>query len=330
MLNKIRIGILGTSNIAANSVIPNLLSLSDKFKIIGIGGRNFENTKLFCSRFELPAFDSYESVINSGEIDAVYIPLPNSLHFQWAMKSLELGLHVMCEKSLCCNLNEVNRLTNKAREKNLLLMEHFQFRFHRQFTVIKTLINEGTIGEIRCINSSFGLPPFNDLKNIRYFSDLGGGALLDAGAYTIKISQLIAKDKLKVLSSHLHTPPQYEVDIHGSSHLTNSNNNISIHTTFGFDHSYQNSLEIWGSKGRITTNRIFTAKPDYNVNIHLEKQEGYNLNEKIIKLSPDNHFKNIWNYFHKGVKDEHIRLYELKQNENQASLLTEIKLKASE
>jgi hypothetical protein len=236
----------------------------------------------------------------------------------------------MCEKSLCCNLNEVNRLTNKAREKNLLLMEHFQFRFHRQFTVIKNLINEGTIGEIRCINSSFGLPPFSEPKNIRYFSDLGGGALLDAGAYTIKIAQLIVNDKLKVLSSHLHTPSQYEVDIYGSSHLTNYNENISIHTTFGFDHSYRNSLEIWGSKGRITTNRIFTAKPDFNVDIHLEKQEGYNLQKEIINLKPDNHFKNIWSYFHKGVKDEHIRLYELKQNEIQASLLTEIKLKASE
>jgi predicted dehydrogenase len=327
---KVRIGILSTASIASKSVIPTLLKLSEFYTLVGVGGRTLSKTEEYCSNFNIKAFDSYDRILHEGNLDAVYIPLPNSMHFEWVMKALDLGLHVMCEKSLACTFEEVKLLVQKANEKDLLLMEHFQFRFHNQIKFISDLVKNDEIGEIRCLRSSFGLPPFPDENNIRYDSNLGGGALLDTAAYPIKISQLFLGSNLQIRNATLITPANYNVDIWGGAQLVNLENSSFSQIAFGFDHSYQNSLEIWGSKGRITTNRIFTAPPNFKVTINLEKQYGYQLINESIELEIDNHFENIWNYFYKAMNDSKLKNIEIQQNLNQARLIHELKEKSNE
>ena len=99
-------------------------------------------------------------------------------------------MHVLVEKSLACEYAQVVELNDLAKKKGLALIENFQFRFHSQLQYIKNIVGSGKIGELRCIKSAFGFPPFQEKNNIRYQKELGGGALLDAGAYPIKISQI--------------------------------------------------------------------------------------------------------------------------------------------
>lgn len=329
-MKKIKIGILGTANIAAKSVIPTLKNLADYFEIVGVAGRDMSRTAAFCNPLGLKAYEAYEYLLQEENLDAVYIPLPNALHYEWVMKALDKGLHVMCEKSLGCNYEETLKMNAKAKENKLLLMEHFQFRFHSQLQYIQNLISNGTIGEIRCVRSSFGLPPFPDANNIRYQKELGGGALLDTGAYPLKISQIFLGNNLSVKAATLNTPAEKQVDIWGGAYLQQQNGNIFAEIAFGFDNLYQCNVEIWGSKGKIYTNRIFTSPANHTPEIVLELQNGYNIEQEQIKLPPDDHFKNIWSYFYDTIINQSGFETEYAQNINQARLIDELANKANE
>jgi len=317
----LRIGILSTANIAVRSVIPAILNLSDNFILAGIASRTQEKLHEVCKTCNTVPYVGYDKLVKDQSIDALYIPLPNSLHAEWIEKALLNGKHVIVEKSLGCSFEEVTRLTNLAREKNLVLFENFQFRFHPQTSLIQNLINQKTIGEIRCVRASFGFPPFSDKNNIRYQANLGGGALLDAGAYTTKVSQLILGLDLKVKASSLNSNSNCEVDIWGGAYLQDEKTGRFAELAFGFDHFYQCGVEIWGSLGKLKTNRLFTAPTNYEPVIIIETCEG----EQRIKASAANHFELMLLHFHKlitasiNTEEEHL------QNIDQARLIQEIK-----
>lgn len=317
----IRIGVLSTANIAVRSVIPAIVNLSDNFVIAGIASRTQDKLDEVCKTFNTDAYVGYDKLVEDQTIDAVYIPLPNSLHAEWIEKALLNGKHVIVEKSLGCSLEEVARLTDLARENNLVLFENFQFRFHPQTLLIQNLIHKNAIGEIRCVRASFGFPPFPDKNNIRYQAVLGGGALLDAGAYTTKVSQLLLGLDLKVKASSLNAANFSEVDIWGGAYLQDEKTGKFADLAFGFDHFYQCGIEVWGSMGKLKTNRLFTAPANYEPVITIETREG----EQQIKAAASNHFELMLIHFYelisavKNPEDEHL------QNIDQARLIEEIK-----
>ena len=324
MIRKINIGVLGCANIAERYMIPAINALNPYYNLIGIASRSQDKAIELAKKFNTKSYNGYDDLLNEPLLEAVYIPLPNALHGQWIEAALDLGLHVIVEKSLACSYEEVSRLNEIANKKSLALVENFQFRFHSQLNFIQRMLKEGTIGELRCMRSSFGFPPFPDEDNIRYQKELGGGALLDVGAYPIKLSQIILGENLEVSSANLVYDTNKGVDIWGGAYLKQSNGILFSEIAFGFDHYYQCNLELWGSKGKIYTNRIFTAHPDYEPVIELETVAG----KEIIKLPADNHFKNMFIHFYNlvtsksGVENEYV------QNTNQARLVSEIKSKS--
>lgn len=327
IMSKIKIGILGTSNIAKRSIIPELLKLTDLYTLIGVASRDKNKAIGIAKELKTEPYFGYEELINSGKIDALYIPLPNALHHKFTELALSKGLHVLVEKSLGCSLKEVQELVSLAREKNVLLMENFQFRFHSQFQFLMETLNSNIIGEIRSLIASFCFPPFQDRDNIRYQKHLGGGALLDAGAYTTKITNLILGDDVKVEAATLNTTYNFEVDIWGSAFLKDEKTGACATLNFGFDHYYQCGVQVLGSKGKITTNRLFTAPSNYAPIFEIEL---HGKPKQIVELESDNHFKNMLIYFHKSTAVESIKENENKTNINQASLLKAIKDKANE
>lgn len=314
---KTKIGVLGTANIARRSILPALLSLGDLYEVVGIASRNINKANLFANQFDIPAFEGYQSIIDS-DIDAIYIPLPNGLHYEWVNKSLERGLHVLVEKSLACSMSEVIYLNNLAKEKDLVLLENFQFRFHRQFSrILELVFEEKQIGELRNVRSSFGFPPFSDSENIRYSKDLGGGSLYDAGAYPLKISQLLLGLNLVVDGAFFKIDSDKKIDLYGSIQLVNQENTVSSQVAFGFDNAYQCGLELWGSNGRLTVDRVYTCPPSLSTKILIENEEG----SKSINIEPDNHFVNMLIYFHSLINDHGTCLSEYIYNIDQARLL---------
>ncbi len=314
-MNKLNIGILGFASIAIKAIIPAVVQ-SEYFELRGIASRNSDNKEVIENKYSCKFYNEYEAMVDDQSIDALYIPLPNSLHYPWAKKALENGKHLLVEKSLACSYQDVERLNDLAKQNNLAIVENFQFRKHSQLAKIKEIIGNNQLGEIRAIKSSFGFPPFPDKNNIRYIKELGGGALLDAGAYPIKLAQELLGFDIKITSALLEYEGQ-EVDIWGAGMLQQENASNFVQFSFGFDHHYQCSLEIWGSKAKLFTNRIFTAPPEYEPTVIVESREG----QETLTLDADNHYVNMLKHFYNCTQDQDLRTMEYRANNTQAKLL---------
>ncbi len=320
---KINIGILGFANIAKKAIIPAILN-SEKYNLIGIATSDINKVNLLKQTYDIEIYSKYDDLIAENQIDAVYIPLPNSMHYEWVKKSLNNNKHVLVEKSLACSLNEVLELCEIAKQKKLVLIENFQFRFHKQLQYILEKINDGSIGAIRNIRSSFCFPPFEDKNNIRYNKKLGGGALLDAGAYPLKMASILMGNEIKIVHSQF-CMENNEVDIWGNGTITNKNNNLVFQFSFGFDNYYQCNLEILGCEGKITANRIFTAPPGYNPEIIVENKSGKN----IELIENENHFLNMLNHFFECISNDELKNKELNQNILQAQLINQFNISSN-
>lgn len=323
MSNRLKIGVLGCADIARRFLIPAFIE-SSEFQLIGISSRSKNKADDFAKLFNTNPYYDYDSLLNSG-LDAIYIPLPNALHYDWVKKALNQNIHVLVEKSLACSFEEVIELNQLAENKELVLLENFQFRFHNQINFIRNKIHNDEIGEINLFRSSFGFPPFKDKKNIRYINSLGGGSLLDAGAYTLKISQIFLGKDIFVDSASLVTSKKFNVDINGSASLKQKNGNLISQIAFGFNHFYQNSIEIWGSKGKLSAQRIFTAGPSVSAPILIETSD----NKENFLLEKDNHFRNMLSYFSSLIKNPKLSISEYSDNINQARLISEVLKKSN-
>ena len=324
MNELIKIGVLSTANIAVKSVIPAIINLPNYFDLAAVASRSTDKLSFSFGSIKYKKYVGYENLLNDKKIEAVYIPLPNALHAEWIEKSLLNGKHVLVEKSLGCNLLEVEYLTKLAKSRNLVLLENFQFRFHPQMQLLDDILLKGTIGEIRCLKAAFGFPPFRDLENIRYNSKLGGGALLDAGAYTTKISQILLGFNLQVKAAVMNKLGKSEVDIWGGAFLQNTNTGVFAELAFGFDNFYQCGIEIWGSQGKLSTNRLFTAPSEFEPQILIEKPEY----KEVLTANSANHFELMLIHFFNLIKNISNVDVEHHQNLDQARLLEEIKNKS--
>lgn len=324
--HPIKIGVIGCANIAERFVLPAIKSLPEIFTLQAIASRNADKANDFAQKFKTNPEYTYINLINREDIDAVYIPLPNSEHYKWIRLALLAGKHVLVEKSMACNLVEVEELNALAKIMQLVLLENFQFRFHAQLAKMKSIIDDGLIGDIRVIKSSFGFPPFADKNNIRYSKELGGGALLDAGAYPLKIAQELLSQDLYVDSSSLFVNEDIGVDIWGAAQLKSKNSNIVVQASFGFDNAYQCNVEIWGSKGTLKSNRIFTSPPGVKSTLELSGNEGV----EMIEIEACNHFTNMITYFASLINNPMKADVEYSSNITQAKLIEQLRGKVSE
>jgi NDP-hexose-3-ketoreductase len=313
----IKIGVLGCADIAKRLVIPNLIS-SGFFDVTAVASRTPEKAAEFAATFGCEGITGYNELLQREDIEAVYIPLPTGMHFEWVIKALEAGKHVLAEKSLAENLGEVEQIVALAKKKRLCVFENFMFVFHSQFAVVRKMLGDGEIGEIRLLRSSFGIPTFSAESNIRYKKELGGGALLDSGAYTIMAAHFLLGSKQEVIASSLENFGR-EVDFQGSAMLKNSAGTVS-QLAFGFDNFYQNNIEIWGTKGKLFVERAFTAGPGFAPKLILEKQ---NQRTELV-LSADNHFQKILLKFHNCIQTGDVE-YMTAQLLVQSRLLTAVR-----
>jgi dTDP-3,4-didehydro-2,6-dideoxy-alpha-D-glucose 3-reductase len=320
-VEPLNVGVVGCAAIAARMVIPAMMQ-SPHYNLVAVASRQQEKATDYATRFNCEAIVGYDALLQRTDINMVYIPLPTALHPEFAIKAFKAGKHVLLEKSLAVNYAEAREIVAAADTNKRLVQENFMFAFHRQFKLIKDILESGQLGELRCLRSSFGFPPFPDKENIRYQKELGGGALLDAGAYTIKIANLLLGSSLSVDAASMIIDEERNVDMHGSIYLTDANG-IAFQSAYGFDHFYQCNLEIWGSKGKLTADRIFTAGPGIKPGIKIE----FAGKTDTPDIEPDNHFLNLLENFSDTVQSGNFEKPH-KDILNQANLLQEVRDRA--
>jgi len=179
----LRFGILSTATIGREHVIPGIQSAGNA-NVAAIASRKLSSAKKLAQQCGVPlAFGSYDEMLASDDIDAVYIPLPTSHHVEWSVKAANAGKHVLCEKPISLKATDIKKIIT-ARDKNkVIVSEAFMVTYHPQWIKVRDLLAKGAIGSLRHIDASFTYFNTNP-KNMRNRPELGGGALPDIGALT--------------------------------------------------------------------------------------------------------------------------------------------------
>ena len=318
----IRIGVICPSEIAYRRFMPALVKNKD-FYFAGVAVANadeifildkpnmppvesfieqeIKKAKSFTDAYGGILFNSYEAIVTSPDIDAVYIPLPPALHYKWGKKALENGKHVLLEKPATLELAHTQELVELASGRNLALYENYMFVFHKQIEQISSIIKDGMIGDVRLYRITFGFPMRGE-NDFRYSKEMGGGALYDAGGYALKYASMLLGDSTKIVHARMNYINDFMVDVFGSAVLSNDKG-ITAQIAFGMDNSYRCDLEVWGSTGLLTTGRVLTAPDNFTPEVFIKSNSGV---EKIL-LQTDDAFKKSIAWFKKCIDDKATR-----------------------
>lgn len=290
----IKIGIICPSEIAFRRFLPALQEVKDKihFAAIGIASpeewfgdltnisqvqideqqiRERAKAQTFIDQYGGEIIVGYGNLVSFEKIDAVYIPLPPALHHKWAKKALEAGKHVFVEKPSTTCLADTDDLIQLALAKRLALHENYMFIYHEQLNALDEVIKSGEIGDIRLFRIAFGFP-LRQLNDFRYKKSLGGGALLDAGGYCMKYANYLLGNNAKVVVAQANYIEGFEVEMYGSATMINDDGTVA-QLAFGMDNDYKCEIEVWGSKGTITSGRILTAPAGFVPSYIIKKNQ---------------------------------------------------------
>lgn len=189
---KIRWGVLGYAKIARESVIPAILR-SGNSEFVALASRDASKLAESSARFTggHRVYLGYEELLRDAEVDAVYIPLPNSQHCEWTVRAMEHGKHVLCEKPLALNAAECRRMIAAAEKNGVKLMEAFMYRYTDRTRKVVETLRSGVLGEVKFVQASFRFLLANP-ASIKLQPALGGGALYDVGCYPVNFAGLVA------------------------------------------------------------------------------------------------------------------------------------------
>ena len=189
-LNPLRIGVLGAARIARLFVDD--VRTSRKILVAAVASRDLERAGAFARETGVArVHDSYEALLGDPDIDAIYVPLPNSLHAQWCIRAADAGKHVLCEKPLAVSAAEAHAVFDAARRNRVFVVEAYPYLAQPQTLKMRELLAADTIGRVQLIQASFGFP-LTDPANIRMSAMLAGGALMDAGSYPVSLVRIVA------------------------------------------------------------------------------------------------------------------------------------------
>jgi predicted dehydrogenase len=188
----LRMGILGAARIAPMALVRPAREVPE-VQLAAVAARDPGKARAFASKHGIPrAHASYEALLADPDLDAVYNPLPNGLHCEWTIRALRAGKHVLCEKPIAANAEEAERMAAAAREAGRVLVEAFHWRYHPLAARMIEAIASGELGRVRHLEAWFAFPVL-PRSDIRWRWDLGGGAMMDAGCYTVSMVRHLAR-----------------------------------------------------------------------------------------------------------------------------------------
>lgn len=271
MTDPVGVGVLGCADIAWRRMLP-AFAADRHVRVVAVASRTGERAAKFAAEFGCAAVTGYHALLDREDVHAVYIPLPSGLHAEWIRRALDAGKHVLTEKPATTSTQDTAALVALARSAGLALMENFMFLQHSRHDSVLRLLADGAVGELRSLHSTFTIPA-RPAGDIRLDPALGGGALLDNGAYPVRVAQLLLGPDLEVAGATLMTDPRHGVDVAGSALLYRSDG-VAAQLTFGMDHHYLSDYHVHGSEGRLGVDRAFTPPADLATEITVARQGG--------------------------------------------------------
>jgi predicted dehydrogenase len=251
-------GILGTGNIARQFCTA--AATSRRTRLAAVGSRSLAAAQAFAQTYHIPgAHGSYDQLIADPAVDAVYVSLPNRLHAPWAIKALEAGKHVLCEKPLALDEGEARRMFDAAEKSGRILVEAFMYRSHPLLDAVVKAIAGGAIGQLRMIRSSFCHRMLRTEGNYRLDRTQGGGALMDVGCYCVNFSRFFAGAESTAVhaAARMHANGVDEITV-GSLAFANG---VVASFTCGMAAQTDNTAHLCGSEGFIEIPMVWKPPP---------------------------------------------------------------------
>jgi predicted dehydrogenase len=200
MATAVRFGTLGAARITPVALVRPARQVAEA-TLDAVAARDRTRADAFAAKHGIPRVHaSYDDLIADPDLDAIYVPLPNGRHAEWAIRAMEAGKHVLCEKPLTSNADQAREVAAAAARTGRVLVEAFHWRYHPMAQRMIDVVRSGELGEVRHVESSMCIP-LPMLNDIRYQLDLGGGAVMDTGCYTISMVRHLAGEEPEVRSA---------------------------------------------------------------------------------------------------------------------------------
>lgn len=258
-MKKIKIGVIGASNHFIKRVVLPMQNI-DTIELLAIASRSNEKAQQVAKEFNIQeAYGSYQDLLDNPNIDAVYIPLPNHMHAEWIKKSADAGKHILCEKPLSMSANEAEEVVPYCKNKNVILLEAFMYKYHPQWTTVKDIIRTNNIGSINYIHTSFSYnnPSSSNIRNIKEY---GGGGLRDIGCYAISVPRFILDREPQQVIGQINEHETFKTDMLTSAMLDFNSTKATF--TVSTNSSAFQKVDIVGSAGHITVHLPFNTYAD--------------------------------------------------------------------
>jgi len=279
-VDAVKWGIISTADIN-RKVIPGAHA-SPKVDLVGVASRDRARAEAYAREWEIPrAYGSYEELLEDPEIEAVYISLPNTMHSEWSIRSLEAGKHVLCEKPFSRHPEEVAAAFDVAERAGRFLSEAFMYRHNPQTKRLRELVGDGAIGELRLVRTTFSYGLYDE-DNIRLRTDVEGGALMDVGCYCVSGARLLGGEPESVFGQAWFGESGTDWVFTGELRFPG---NVLAHFDCGTAMTDRDELEVAGSEGSLfvddpwhcQTPVIELRRDDGVERIELEREDSYRL-----------------------------------------------------
>jgi predicted dehydrogenase len=249
--------VLSTANIGIKAVIP-AIHASSNGRLVALASRDLARAeRVLAGDVGARAFGSYEALLDDSEVEAVYIPLPNSMHLEWAIRAAAKGKHVLCEKPLGTTPDEALRMIEACRAAGVLLLEAFMYRFHPQIRWTLDQLAADAIGPVRLVRSAFAFDIRTRPENIRLNASLGGGSLMDVGCYPLNFSRAVYGGPPRSVTAHVDVPSGSEVEQSIAAVLDFGEGQLAM-IDASFQMPWHQFAEVVGESGRIVLPRPYT------------------------------------------------------------------------
>jgi D-xylose 1-dehydrogenase (NADP+, D-xylono-1,5-lactone-forming) len=276
-------GLLSTARI--NDAVLAGARLSDRVRVAAVASRDQDRADAYAREQRIDrAYGGYEALLADPEIEAVYVPLPNSLHVDWSIRALEAGKHVLCEKAFDRRVERVEEAFDAAERADRFLMEGFMFRHHPQTKRLSELVDDGAIGELRLVRVAFSFS-LTELGDVRMRPELDGGSITDVGCYCISALRLLAGEPDSVTATQVLGSTGVDVRFAGTLAFPGG---VLGHFDCAFDLPYRSELEVVGSDGVLRVVDPFTIGSSGIGGAGIELRRGDEV--ELIQTEQVNHF----------------------------------------
>jgi predicted dehydrogenase len=306
----VRFGILSTAQIGHTAVVPAIID-AEGCTVTAVASRDLSKARAMADRFGIPlAYGSYEELLASDQVDAVYIPLPTAQHVEWTVKAAQAGKHVLCEKPMLMKAGEIETIRAAAKQAGVVVSEAFMVTYAPLWHRVRSLIAEGAIGNLQHVQGAFSY--YNvDPKNMRNIPELGGGALPDIGVYPVVTTRFATGKEPQRVQASVVFDPTFHTDTRASVRADFGGFELSFYVSTQL--AGRQSMVFHGTDGTIEVRSPFNA--DRWGEEILEVTDRRHSESRLLRFPDSRQYRKQAEAFAAAVRGESAEIFTLDQSE---------------